>query len=219
VQRSSPPAVNGVLGEPRGRILTELCGHPQTAVELAERVGTSSNAVRIHLDGLRGAGLVDFVVARRGVGKPTHVFSLTSAGEHLLSSAYAPTLRALVDVLRQRLDGGLAPVLRETGASLASHYSHRTQASPAGDLDSAIEILESLGAPTRIDDAGSERVLSSECCPLATITRDTSEMCQLMESLLASASGLPMREQCARGEHPRCSFVVGRRARQAARGG
>ena len=54
---------SGVWGEARGRILVELCGHPQTAAELATRVGTSGNAVRVHLDGLRDAGLVDYTVA------------------------------------------------------------------------------------------------------------------------------------------------------------
>src|SRR5215207_4280178 len=107
--------VYGVLGEPRGRLLTELCGNPQTAVELAEKVGTSSNAVRVHLEGLRSAGLVDYQIARRGVGKPTHVYALTIEAESVLSSAYAPTLRALVQVLRGRLNGGLPSLFRETG--------------------------------------------------------------------------------------------------------
>src|SRR5436189_4615303 len=108
-RRSS--TVQGVLGEARGKLLSELCGRPQTAVELADRVGTSSNAVRVHLDGLRGAGLVDYEVVRRGVGKPTHVFSLTAAAEYLLSSAYAPTLQTLLVTLRKRLNGGFEPVL------------------------------------------------------------------------------------------------------------
>src|SRR5215213_9553613 len=95
-----PVTVHGVIGEPRGRLLTELCGSPQTAVELAEKVGTSSNAVRVHLEGLRSAGLVAYAIARRGVGKPTHVYSLTAAAEYLLSSAYLPTLQALVEILR-----------------------------------------------------------------------------------------------------------------------
>ncbi|MFL5607026.1 MAG: helix-turn-helix domain-containing protein, partial [Gemmatimonadaceae bacterium] len=111
-------ASNGVFGEPRGRLLTELCGHPQTATELAERVRTSSNAVRVHLDALREAGLVAFTVERRGVGKPTHVYALTEAAEYVLSAAYAPALRAILATLRQERDGGLAAWLRGAGATL-----------------------------------------------------------------------------------------------------
>src|SRR5215218_5141352 len=116
---AKPVTVHGVLGEPRGRLLARLCGRPQTAVELAEQVGTSSNAVRVHLEGLRSAGLVVYEIARRGVGKPTHVYSLTAAAEYLLSSAYLPTLQTLVEILRGRLNGGFTPLLREVGASLA----------------------------------------------------------------------------------------------------
>ncbi|MFL5619405.1 MAG: helix-turn-helix domain-containing protein, partial [Gemmatimonadaceae bacterium] len=68
-------ASNAILGEPRGRLLATLCGHPATATELAEQVGTTGNAVRVHLGALRDAGLVEFHVERRGVGKPTHVYS------------------------------------------------------------------------------------------------------------------------------------------------
>src|SRR2546423_2768628 len=111
-------ATNGILGEPRGRVLAELCGHPRTAAELAERIGTSSNAVRVHLDALRGAGLVAFTVERRGVGKPTHVYALTEAAEYVLSAAYAPALRAILVTLRQERDDGLAAWLRGAGATL-----------------------------------------------------------------------------------------------------
>src|SRR5919112_2415799 len=112
-------ASNSILSEPRGRLLAEMCGHPRTAAELADRVGTSSNAVRVHLNALRAGGFVTFDVERRGVGKPTHRYSLTSAGEYFLSSAYAPALRAILETLRQELDGGLAPWLRRAGATLA----------------------------------------------------------------------------------------------------
>src|SRR5215212_9654966 len=100
--RPRSDAVNGLFGDARGRLLVELCGRPQTAVELARRVKTSSNAVRVHLDGMRRAGLVDYVVERRGVGKPRHVYAITATAEELLSAAYTQTLVALISILQQR---------------------------------------------------------------------------------------------------------------------
>src|SRR5829696_7790898 len=120
-------ASNGILGESRGRLLAELCGQAQTAAELAERVGTSSNAVRVHLAALREAGLVEFNVERRGVGKPTHSYSLTTAAEYLLSSAYAPALRAILETLREELDGGLTPGQHRAGATLARQQPSTTR--------------------------------------------------------------------------------------------
>jgi predicted ArsR family transcriptional regulator len=204
-----PATVQGVFGEPRGRLLAELCGHPQTAAELADRVGTSSNAVRVHLDGLRAAGLVQYEVARRGVGKPTHVYSITAAAEHLLSSAYVPTLAVLLTTLRHRLNGDFIPVLREAGLALAKRLRSRDATPAKRNLDAAMSILNDLGATAAIEDHGAERVLGTQCCPLAAITRETAEACLLMEELLSSASGRRMRERCERGAHPRCAFIVG----------
>jgi predicted ArsR family transcriptional regulator len=207
--RTRSSTVRGVLGETRGRILGELCGQPQSAIELAEHLRISSNAIRVHLEGLRDAGLVDYTVARRGVGKPTHVFALTATAERLLSAAYAPTLQALVDTLRTRLNGGFEPMLRATGVALLQRLRAQGGASKKASVDCAVEMLGSLGAPASIERRGRERVLSNRCCPLSAITRETPEACRMMESLLSSASGRQVRESCERGEHPRCSFIIG----------
>src|SRR5438552_1378036 len=135
-------ATVGVLGEPRGRLLVELCGHPRTAGELATRVGTSSNAVRVHLDALRTTGLVEYRVERRGVGKPRHVFSLTAAAEYLVSRAYAPVLRAVVATMRSKLAGGLSEWLRECGVALAQQAQHAERRG----VDAALSMLQELGA-------------------------------------------------------------------------
>jgi predicted ArsR family transcriptional regulator len=199
----------GILGEPRGRVLTELCGHPRTAVELAERIGTSSNAVRVHLDALRDAGLVDFTVERRGVGKPTHVYALASAAEYLLSSAYAPALQAILHTLRTRLDGSLAAWLRDAGATLARQQ--RGSGQKSGSIASALDLLRGLGAVVSTEREGNDDVVRSACCPLGAVTRTAPETCKLIEGMLAAA--LPsrqVRERCERGDHPRCAFAVSR---------
>lgn len=202
--------VHGVLGEPRGRLLTALCGHPQTAAELAEHVGTSSNAVRVHLDGLRAAGLVDYAIERRGVGKPTHVYSITAAAETLLSSAYAPALRTLLATLHRRVaSADLIAIVRETGQTLADRLRADGGMPSRRGVGVAVEMLSAIGASASVSTRDKQRVLGTACCPLAAISRETPDVCVLMEEFLSSASGLRMRERCERGEHPRCSFIIG----------
>ena len=198
-------AIEGLFGYARARLLYELCGEPQTASELARRVATSSNAVRVHLDGLRTAGLVDYRVERRGVGKPRHVYAITSEAENLLSAAYARTLKTLLEKLDSRLDGELSALLREVGASLGALQD--TTASEKG-LGTAVGAFESLGASVSVKRTGARRELNTKCCPLAVVTRDTPAMCGMVKSLLATASGMRVSEKCARGEHPRCHFVL-----------
>jgi predicted ArsR family transcriptional regulator len=65
--------------ETRFSMYQELAGStsPLGANELAERLGLHANTVRLHLERLREAGLVDVEAVHRGtVGRPQHVYSL-----------------------------------------------------------------------------------------------------------------------------------------------
>ncbi|MSQ33556.1 MAG: winged helix-turn-helix transcriptional regulator [Dehalococcoidia bacterium] len=57
--------------------------------ELAEELGLASATVRRHLDILQRDGLVGFVEAHGGVGRPRYVYSLTHAGQELLPREYS----------------------------------------------------------------------------------------------------------------------------------
>jgi len=200
-------AFNAILSEPRGRLLSELCGHPRTATELADRVGTTSNAVRMHLNELRESGLVAFEVERRGVGKPAHRYSLTAAGEYLLSHAYAPALDAVLETLRQELEGELAAWLRRAGALLARRQP--AVARRSAGVARAADLLRTFGAAVTTTRDGPDAIIRTACCPLATATRSMSESCSLLEGALAAE--LPsrrVRARCERGEHPHCVFVI-----------
>jgi predicted ArsR family transcriptional regulator len=192
-------------------VLSELCGHPQTAAEVAARVGTSANAVRAHLESLRDAGLVDYCVERRGVGKPRHVYAMTSAAEALLSSAYEPTLEALLELLARRRKSDFRSLLRALGSVLGARAA--AGASKRRPLAVAAATLESFGAPVTISTRSGERIIGNQCCPLAGVARRTPEICEMMESLLQAASGLRLQARCERGSQPRCSFAASRRVR------
>ena len=193
-----------MLGETRSRILTSLCRVPSTAAELANGLGISANAVRVHLESLQRAELVAYGVERRGVGKPTHVYSLTPVGASLLSRAYAPALVAIVSALRQRGDGELIRLARDAGLALGV-------ASDDGDdgregIEAASALFERLGALPEIATEDGTSVIRTACCPLAATTRNTPEMCAMMETAVEVVSGKKARERCIRGDHPRCQF-------------
>jgi predicted ArsR family transcriptional regulator len=197
-------AIAKVLGERRWRILGELCRLPQTASELADRVKTSANAVRVHLDALEEAGLVEYEVARRQVGKPTHVYSLTPAAESLLSKAYVPALSAILNAAKAQAPESFSSMLHQAGTALSRRgHGHKT---PSGGLSDAKLLFESLGAATTIDKSAAHAVLETACCPLSALTRYSSDLCVMMEAALQSTTGMTARHDCVRGAHPRCRF-------------
>lgn len=80
-------AVLKALGdETRFSMYQELAGATTalTANELAERLGLHANTVRLHLERLKDAGLVDVEPVRTGtVGRPQHVYSLAAGAPGL----------------------------------------------------------------------------------------------------------------------------------------
>src|SRR4051812_12504618 len=80
-------AVLKALGdETRFSMYQELAGATSAlgAHELAERLGLHANTVRLHLERLRDAGLVEVEAVHRGtVGRPQHVYSLAPGAPSL----------------------------------------------------------------------------------------------------------------------------------------
>lgn len=200
---TDPGAIERILGETRWKIVGDLCRTPSTAQELANRLGISANAVRVHLDDLENAGLVAFRAERGRVGKPTHVYSLTGVGEFVLSRAYAPMLLSVLGAAKARMNGDFSRLLEEAGQQLAV-----ATAQEGTGVDAGRKFLASLGAATEAMVDGDRVTLRADCCPLAGATRIYEEMCGAMEKAVQTASGLPTRERCARGDRPRCAFEL-----------
>ena len=91
-------------GQTRQEILALLRRHGQmTAGELSDRLGIGAVGVRQHMALLERDGLVHTAAVRRGVGRPSHLYALTSQAESLfpqpatrLVDASAPSLTVTV---------------------------------------------------------------------------------------------------------------------------
>src|SRR5215203_2499625 len=85
---ANPPdelAVLKALGdETRYAMYRELATSTLSAPELAERLGLHANTVRLHLDRLRDAGLIEAEAIHRGtVGRPQHLYFLADGAPGL----------------------------------------------------------------------------------------------------------------------------------------
>jgi predicted ArsR family transcriptional regulator len=93
--------------ETRFSMYRELAGSTRgcSAQELAESLGLHANTVRLHLDRLREAGLVEVEAVHRGtVGRPTHIYSLAPGAPGLGFDPPSYTLLAgLLAALAERV--------------------------------------------------------------------------------------------------------------------
>lgn len=192
----------------RGRVVALLRRRRHTVEELAGELELTDNAIRAHLAALERDGIVRQQGVRRGAGKPSYDYELTPEAERLFPKAYAPALGALLDALAARHgDTERDALLREAGRRLAE--THARQDAPFdARLAAAAELLGALGGLATVEATDDGVAIQGYSCPLAEVVREHPSACCLAEELLSVVVGVPVHEQCERGERPRCRFVV-----------
>jgi predicted ArsR family transcriptional regulator len=111
---------------------------PLSAQDLADALGLHANTVRLHLERLREAGLVDVEAIHRGtVGRPQHLYSLAPGAPGL---GFDPPAHAL-------LAGLLAAMAEQMGANAeAAKATGRAWGVEAGKRTPSRSCLDSLAA-------------------------------------------------------------------------
>jgi predicted ArsR family transcriptional regulator len=196
-------------GPTRGRIIALLRRGRTTVEEIASALRVTDNAVRPQLQLLEQEGIVQATGTRQGsgAGKPATTYEIAPSAEPMLSTAYAPVLTALLDVLSERMPSDeLSELLREVGRRLGP-------AEPkAGGLDTrvraAASVLSALGGELDVERTPTGYLLRGHACPLSAAVRTQPNACQAVEELLAAVVGMPVRECCDRTQGARCRFEV-----------
>ena len=201
-----------VGGAARGRIIGLLRRGERSVEELAAALDVTDNAVRAQLQILEREGLVRQARVRRAgvVGKPPTLYEIAPDTEPLLSSAYAPMLRAVLEALGDRVSPQtLSAIMRDAGAKLVSAVE-----SPRGETDlesgvrAAAAVLASLGAEVDVEREGDGWVIRGYACPLAEAVRAQPKTCRAVEALVSNVAGAPAHERCERGDAVRCRFEI-----------
>ena len=196
----------------RGRIAEILQRGPATVEQLASALRITPSAVRAQLTAMERDGLVRRAGLVAGATRPSSVFEVTPALEHLLSSAYIPLLTNLVHTFAAGLDRDrFCELMRQTGARLAADAIGGR--SPGGDLSSRVRAASKflnaeLGAVTQVVRRNGSLLIEGRGCPLAAITDKEPAVCLAIESLVHQLVQAPVRECCDRSERPRCCFEV-----------
>ncbi len=198
-------------GPTRAQILALLRRGQMTVDELAQAIGITDNAVRLHLAALERDGLARSVGVRRegGVGKPATLFAVAPEAEAVFSKAYEPVLTTLLVTLAGRLgERELSDLLRDVGRQLAA-----TSVSASATLEQRVRgaatVLDALGADTEVEPSGTNGfVLRGFACPLSRSVAQCPPLCGAVEELVAGITKAKVQEKCDRSDVPRCSFVV-----------
>jgi len=192
----------------RERIFRILRKSRNTVEAMADALGVTKNAVRAQLALLQREGIVEIQGEVKGTRRPAALYGLRPGADIHFSRAYPVVLSRLVHVLSEKLEQTeFRTVMRELGHQLARSVP-RPSGTPLERVETALKFLKVLGADTEMTEAGGKITVSSYGCPIAEAVTADLRSCIAMEALLKELTGLPVRERCDHGEHPRCRFEI-----------
>lgn len=157
-----------------------------TVEELANHLGVTPMAVRLHLVVLERDGLVSRGTLRRGPGRPALVYALTPRADDLFPKSY----HVLADVLLAGLrEAQGSQAVEEACRTAAGHLIDSYRPKVAGKtfqqrLVEATAALSELGCDLRWEEKDGEYVLKEYNCPYQRVASKHREICGLDRQVL-----------------------------------
>ncbi|MEI8307194.1 MAG: ArsR family transcriptional regulator [Chloroflexales bacterium] len=194
-------------GTTRQSILQLLRRHGQmTAQELSDALCIGAVGVRQHLAMLDRDGLVQVAGLRRSVGRPSHLYMLTSEAEDRFPKRYDRIALDLISYVAQ--DGGpsaVEAIFARRREVIAYDLRPRLVGRPRADQVSALtDILIEQGYMCEYEQqADGSFLLTQYNCPVDCIARQHPQLCTQELQLYEDLIGVPiMREgTIAQGNH------------------
>lgn len=211
------PSLDVRVGEgTRGRIIEELALAPQTARDLARKLGIQESAARGHLERLEGRGLVVPTFRREGVGRPRKRYALTSEGQELFPRKYEVLLDCVMEELLAREGKGFASALFAAAARRMARQIAESLPQGRG-MNERVQALASslneLGFRTTVDRSpdGTFRLVRTNCVFRHNALTHAYLLCDvfdkhLTEELLGQA-GVDLQDSIGRGGL-RCTHLI-----------
>src|SRR5687768_12149315 len=183
-------------GETREQILALLRRHgTMTAAELSDALGIGAVGVRQHLALLDRDGLVRTSGVRRGVGRPSHLYSLTSTAEALFPRRYD---RLVMDALAfvesqggpQAVDQLFAERRRQLTVQYAPRLAGKSRSEQVAELAALLTEQGYMCECEQLPDGSF--ALVEHNCPVDCVARDYHQACEHELKLYEDILGVPL---------------------------
>ena len=200
----------------RGRIIEELALAPQTARDLARKLGIQESAARGHLDRLEGRGLVSPSFRREGVGRPRKRYLLTAEGLELFPRRYELLLDCVMEeLLDAQGKPGVSKIFAQAAKRMARQIASRIpQDRPFPERIRALaKALNELGFRCVVEKSpgGGYKIVRTNCVFRHNALTHSYLLCEvfdqhLTEELLGQV-GVDLQDSIGRGG-VRCTHLI-----------
>ncbi|MEQ9316641.1 MAG: metalloregulator ArsR/SmtB family transcription factor [Henriciella sp.] len=174
---SSPPALTAT----RNTVLDLLKrGGPQSAGALAETLGVTAMAVRLHLYELAEEGLIEETSKPSGRGRPTKIWSLTEAASRAFPDAHQGLALEMISSIREMFgEEGLARVIdKHSETQLTAYREHLSGLTGLGArVKRLTELRSAEGYMAAAAEDGDDWLLIENHCPICSAAKACQRLC------------------------------------------
>ncbi len=206
------PKVNGLT---RQQILMRVKFDGETTADLlSQELEISPVAVRQHLAALEAEGLICVRIERKGLGRPSHRYCLTEAGDETFPRTYDQFAESLLNELAtwQGADALSELVSRQRERQLNALLSRLSEKSFASRLQEIVRLYTERGyiAESKETVAG-EHILIKRNCAICALSRQMPELCcggeENFLSQLLDGAEVKLEKSFPAGDHY-CQFRI-----------
>jgi len=179
--------------------------------ELAEAAKISPISVRHHLSNLQAEGLISAEEARKGVGRPHHLFSLTEKGFENFPRRYYHLTNHIIKELKDSLpEEKIQEIFAGVASTMADAYADELEGMTLDDRIMGLQtLLSKEGFEVEIEFKNGELLIRELSCPYFGIGKSHPEVCVIDQAFIATALDVPVEHvtRILKGD-PFCTFSV-----------
>jgi len=197
---------------PAAKVLKAIQVRGQASIkDLADDLGVTPSAVRMHLTQLQASGAIRADKVREGVGRPYFVYSVTPEAHDLFYKDYGYLAKLLLEeVTVTHGPDALPGVLRRLSDRLADRYHDQVwEQELAGRVRAWAQLLDERGVTVEIVKTEGGYILQEYGCPYQNIAQENRAVCEMERQVMARllASGVKL-TQCVLDGHRGCRFEI-----------
>lgn len=189
----STPTSTPALTATRNTVLDLLKrGGPQSAASLAESLGVTAMAVRLHLYDLAEEGLIEETSKPQGRGRPTKIWSLTDKAARIFPDAHQGLALEMIESIRDMFgEEGLAKVIdRHSETQLAAYSSELSSLTNPGErVRRLAELRTQEGYMAAAAEDGDDWLLIENHCPICSAATACTRLCKNELEVFQTALG------------------------------
>jgi len=189
---------------------------PETAAELARRLGVTAMAVRLQLYQLKRLGLVDYSDQRRPVGRPARVWRLAQAAASRFPDSHAELTLEMIGAVRAAFgEAGIERLLHERTQRQIASYADRMRGAGTRLLrrvQALAEIRRAQGYMAEcVRQPDGSILLTENHCPIYAAASSCQGLCReelsLFRTVLGNKAGVERVDHILAGAR-RCAYVI-----------